>query len=76
MLRLLGKEFSKKSIKVRKFLDNKGIDYEFVDIDFDEDALNWIKMNKIISLPVLINGKLFVVGDNEEMILKLISKDT
>lgn len=65
MIELLGKEFSKETIDAKKMLDEMGVEYKFIDIDFDEDAFNWIKMNKIMGLPVIKNGKLFVVGEKD-----------
>lgn len=59
---LIGKEFSKETIEARKILTDKGIDFKFVDIDFEEHALHWLKANKITALPVLKKDDRFVVG--------------
>ncbi len=72
MLELIGKEFSLETIKAKEFLDSKGIDYKFIDIDFEEEYLDWIKANKIMGLPILKKDKQFVVGFNKNTILNFI----
>ncbi len=72
MLELIGREFSKETSQVKKILDSMGTEYRFIDIDFNEDYLKWIKANKIISLPVVKKGKLFIVGNNMDALRSLI----
>ncbi len=68
MLELIGKEFSLETIKAKAFLDSKGIAYKYIDIDFEEDYLDWIKAHKIMGLPVLKKDNEFVVGFNSKTI--------
>lgn len=65
MLELIGKEFSTETRRARAYLEERGIDHRFIDVDFDEDALNWLKAHKIMGLPVLRCGSLFVVGERD-----------
>ncbi len=73
MIQVIGKEFSSQTRFVRTYLDNKGVSYEYIDIDFDEDIRIWLKMNKVMGLPVVKSGSSFIVGKNIEALEKLIN---
>ncbi len=73
MIKLIGREFSKQTLDLKALLEKRGLKYEFVDIDFNEEAREWVKLHKIMGLPVLIKGNNFIVGENKEAIEKILS---
>lgn len=73
MFELIGREFSRQSIFVKEYLEKNNIDYTFIDIDFDDSYLEWLKLNKIMGLPVLKSGNVFCVGKNIKAIDKIIN---
>ncbi len=76
MLELIGREFSRETMEAKEFLKRKGIQYKFIDIDFEEDYFFWIKANKIGGLPVLRKDKEFIVGFKEEFFLQWLQQQT
>ncbi len=76
MLKLIGKEFSLETNKVRETLEKLNVDYQYLDYELYEgdDLKNFVKMNKIKALPILIYGQDFVVTHDESFIRKFLEK--
>lgn len=69
-----GREFSVQTVRALEYLKAEGLEHDFYDIDFDEEAMYFIKHNKIIGLPVIKLDKRFIVGWNDrapELLSKL-----
>lgn len=64
---IYGREFSRQTMAALAYLNEKNRDYEFYDIDFDEEALYFVKHHKIAGLPVIKKGSRFLVGWNESI---------
>ncbi len=75
MITIIGREFSTETIKAIEELDNLGIDYVFEDIDFNEEALNFLKAHKIKGIPVIRKGFEFIISSDEALIKKFLDKD-
>ncbi len=78
MLLLIGKQHSLETTLTREFLDLHCIPYDFIDLEDHEDFkfwMSWVKSNKILSIPVLLNRETgeFIVG-NDQLALKRLLK--
>ncbi len=76
MIIVLGKSYSHETQRVINYFKQKKIDFNWIDLELDreggEDYRHWMKANKIIGLPVVIANDKFVVGDDVELIEKLL----
>lgn len=70
-LRIYGREFCRQTMGALAYLNEKGLAHDFFDIDFDEEALYFVKHHKIAGLPVILRGSNFLVGWNEAIKNKL-----
>ncbi len=77
MITVIGKTYSLETQRVLDYLAKNDVMFQFIDLDFetDEDVSywHWLKANKIIAIPVVKCGADFVVGDNLELIERLIT---
>ncbi len=76
MVTILGKSYSKETQRVISYFRQKKIAFNWIDLELNresgEDYLNWMKANKIGGLPVVIANDKFVVGDDVELIEKML----
>lgn len=73
---LIGKEFSKPTAAVKRYLKERCITFEYIDIDEEKNRQwqLWLKRYKVMGLPVLKSGKFFTVGFDITAIENLIKK--
>lgn len=62
---IYGREFCRRTMDALAYFDDESLPYDFCDIDFDEEAMYFIKHHKIIGLPVLLRDGRFLVGWNQ-----------
>ena len=58
---------------VKRFLDDKGIDYEDVNVYEDEDSMNYLKEQEYYSLPQVFDNDDYV-GDNVGKVMAYVKK--
>jgi glutaredoxin-like protein len=75
MIKMYGTAWCGDCHRSRAFLDEKGIKYEFIDIDKDEKAMKYVEgVNKgMRSVPTIVfeDGSILVEPNNEELGKKL-----
>jgi len=69
---VIGKEYSLSSQKLRKLLDENGLPYSFIDLDFHKEYQDLIKFHRILSIPVLFIGDHWIVGYEKSAVLDFI----
>lgn len=67
---IYGREFCRSTLHVLEEAKKRKLEFDFFDIDFDEEADYFIRHNKIAGLPVVKIGKVFAVGKNSLKILE------
>lgn len=68
---IYGREFCRQTLGLLAYLNEEHIAYDFYDIDFDKEALYFVKHHKIAGLPVIRRGSRFLVGWNPSIKAKL-----
>ncbi len=78
MLTLIGKKYSKETQAVITLLKDSKLDFEYIDLEVDKKKapayIQWIKANKIITIPVLKKGEYYYCGSNQERIRTFLSE--
>ncbi len=78
MVIVIGKKYSLETKRILDYLTEMNVAFDYIDLEFEEDEdlpyRHWLKANKIITIPVVKCGTEFVVGDNLQLIDKLIKK--
>ncbi|MCK8059292.1 MULTISPECIES: hypothetical protein [unclassified Fusibacter] len=73
MWQVIGKTYSAETVKVREYLDAKGILYDYIDLDEEPDWMVWFKANRIIAIPAVRVKGHFSVGFDLAAIDQLIA---
>ncbi len=73
-MKVIGKEFDTKTIQLKKLLDFYKLQYEFCDMEFDEAICEWMKLEKIMGIPVLCIKDTFTVGFSESSIVNYLEE--
>ncbi len=74
MLDVIGKEFSTETRKVIDILRARGVHYNFIDLDFDEEISVFMACYKIKTIPVIRCDGEFIVSCDEEQIVSFLNK--
>lgn len=64
---IYGREFCRQTMAALAYFEEAQLNYSFYDIDFDEEALYFVKHHKIAGLPVIRKDSRFLVGWSEKI---------
>lgn len=71
-IKVYGTESCPQCSGAKQYLEQKGVEFDYVDINEDDEALEEVKAMKAMSLPVIRNGNKHCVGFNVKSLKEVI----
>lgn len=65
---LIGKEYNTSTRLLKSYLEQAGLPFEYLDLEFFPEHWHTIKFYKILSIPVLFIDEHFIVGYEEQAV--------